>query len=550
MRMAVESQAPDLVVVNGVVRTLDAHDTVAEALAVRGGEIVGIGTTSEIAALASERSQVVDAGGRVVLPGFIDGHVHFNSAAIESAYLIDLLALEPASLDEVLAELRRRADALPAGTWVRADNLNPDHFPTFAMPTRRQLDAVVPDHPAVVYTIGFHVAAANSRALAEAGIDGTTADPPGGLIERDAGGEPNGILHERAKLLLDPRRADTVLPRYDLEARKAALRAHFGYLHQRGVTSINDMVVDPEEIRAYQELQAARDLSIRVQLLVRGVESQITTDQILAVGLQPGFGDDWLSFGGVKLSIDGVCVAKNAATYDPHPGEPDNRGIVRIEQGELDEQLLRCHRAGVRVAIHAIGPRAVDMALDAIEKALTAHPRSDHRHRIEHAYLPGSAEQRRRMARLGVVVSTQPAFLHGLGDGWRRIWGDDGVSGALPLRSMLDEGVMVMGSTDYPCVPADPVLGLAAATSRTTRKGAVLDPSEAIGIGEALRLQTTAAAFGQFKERRKGSLELGKLADLVVLSEDPIGMPPDEVGRLKVDLTVVGGSVVFERAGA
>jgi predicted amidohydrolase YtcJ len=537
-----------MVVLHGVVRTLDRSDTVVEALAIKHGRIVGVGASEEIAALASDSTEVIDARGRAVLPGFIDGHVHFNSSAIENAYLIDLLTVEPTSLDDVLSVIRRQADAVPAGTWIRADNLNPDHFATFQMPTREQLDAVAPDHPAVVYTIGFHVAAANSRALANGGINEQTVDPPGGHIERDSTGRLNGILHERGKLLLDPRRADTVLPRYDLEARKSALRSHFGYLHERGVTSINDMVVDPEEIRAYQELRAAGELSIRVQLLVRGVESQIATDQILGVGLQPGLGDDWVSFGGVKLSIDGVCVAKNAATYDPYPGEPDNCGIIRIEQAELNEQVLQCHRAGVRVAIHAIGPRAVDMALDAIEHALAAHPRPDHRHRIEHAYLPGSVDQRRRMASLGVVVSTQPAFLHGLGDGWRRIWGEDGLSGVLPLRSMLDAGVTVMGSTDYPCVPADPLLGLVAATARTTKKGAVLDSSEAIGIREALRLQTTSAAFGAFQEDRKGSIELGKLADFVILSQDPTAVPAGELGRVTLDLTAIGGRIVFERA--
>ena len=283
-------------------------------------------------------------------------------------------------------------------------------------------------------------------------------------------------------------------------------------------------------------------------MLMRGVESQISAEQILAVGIQPGFGDDWLTFGGVKLSIDGVCVARNAATYEPYPGEPENRGITRIEQDELNETVLRCHRSGVRVAIHAIGPRAVDMALDAIENALTLHPRADHRHRIEHAYLPGSGEQRARMARLGVVVTTQPAFLDGLGDGWLRIWGSDALAGVLPLRSMLAEGISVAGSTDYPCVPADPILGLAAAVNRRTRTGSRIDPDESITVPHALRLQTTAAAFSGFEEKLKGSLELGKLADFVLLSEDPTSVPVEELGRIKVEATVVGGNVEFQRS--
>lgn len=548
--MGIESQAADLVVLNGVVRTLDGDDTVSQALAVQHGRIIGVGTTTEIAALAGDETTTIDARGRTVIPGFIDGHVHFNTAAVEDAHVVNLLALEPGSLADVLSLIRAEAEAVPVGTWIRVDNLNPDLWETFELPTRRVLDEVAPRHPVAVYTIGFHVGMANSLALAVGGITGATADPPGGLIERDASGEPNGILHERGKLRLDPRRLDTVLPRFDMAVRKAALRSHFRYLLERGVTSIHDMVVDPEEIRAYQELRWAGELPVRVQLLVRGVESQIDTDQLLAIGLQTRFGDEWLRFGGVKLSIDGVCVAKNAAMYQPYPGEPDNCGIIRIQQDELDEQVLRCHTSGVRVVIHAIGPRAVDMALEAIEEALAAHPASDHRHRIEHAYLPASPDQRRRMARLGVIVSTQPAFLHGLGDGWRRIWGEDALRGVLPLRSMLDAGVKVMGSTDYPCVPADPLLGLSAATTRTTNRGAVLDPSEAIGIDEALRLQTTAAAFGAFEEHTKGSLEVGKLGDFAILSADPLTVAPGEIQGIRVDMTVVGGNIAFMRQDA
>lgn len=548
--MPLRHRSADLVVRNATVRTLDSGAGVAGAMAVKDGRIVGIGSMAELRELVDHRTEVLDAGGRCVMPGFIDPHVHFNTAAVESVVALDLLAHEPRTIADVLEAVADRASSLPDGTWVRLDNLNPDQLTSFELPTRQQLDRAAPRHPAVVFTIGFHVACANSAALAAAGIGPETSDPPGGQIDRDADGEPTGILRERGKLRLDPRRDDTVLPRLDLPARVAALGTHVDYLLERGVTGIHDVVVDPDEIRAYQELRRAGQMRVRVQLLIRGVESQISTEQILAVGLQGRFGDPWLSIGGVKLSVDGLCVTQNAAVYEAYPDDADNHGIIRIEQPELNDQVLRCHRDGMRVAIHAIGPRAVDMALDALDQALTVDPRPDHRHRIEHAYLPGSTAQMERMARLGVIASTQPAFLHGVGDGWRRIWGEDAMRGVLPLRSWLDAGIRVMASTDHPCVPADPFLGLSAAVSRRTKGGVVLDASQAITIDEALRLQTTAAAFGGFEEHRTGSLELGKLADFVVLSGDPIATPPEQLDQIRVDLTAVDGVVRYLRPGA
>jgi hypothetical protein len=333
-----------------------------------------------------------------------------------------------------------------------------------------------------------------------------------------------------------------------MNSRLTALRSGIEYLLSHGVTTIHDIVDGPEEVQAYQTLKALGQLRVRVQLLIRGIESQIPVESFVALGLQQGFGDDWLKIGGVKFSIDGIETARNAATYDAYPGQPWNRGIIRIPADELEEKVLLCHRNGVRVAIHAIGPRAVDSALDAIEKALREVPRGDHRHRIEHGYLPGPSSQLPRMARLGVVASPQVSFLYGLGDSWIRVWGVENLTGAMPLQSMLSLGIKVMGSTDYPCVPVDPFLGVKSAVVRRTRNGVVLGEREAINVQEAVRLQTTGAAFGGFEELHKGSLEVGKLADCIVVSQDPWTVPADQLDSIEVMLTVVNGQVEFERS--
>jgi predicted amidohydrolase YtcJ len=337
------------------------------------------------------------------------------------------------------------------------------------------------------------------------------------------------------------------MPTFGVEQRREALRKGFQYLHSFGVTTIHDMVVDPIEIFTYQEMYRRGELNVRLQLLIRGVESELPLEHVEALGLRQGFGDEWVKLGGIKMSIDGA--GRQAAVYEAIPGEPDNFGLIRIPKDELDHKVMLCHRAGLRVALHAIGQKAVDMALDALEQALEAHPRPNHRHRIEHGYMPAPPGQHDRIKRLDVVLSPQAAFVD-FADRWINIWGLEGLKGAIPLRKWIDMGMRLMGSTDFPCVDVNPFLGLKCAVTRTTANGQIFDASQAISLSEALRLQTHGSAYGGFEEHLKGSLELGKLADLIVISADPFDVPPDQLDQIKVDTTVVGGKVVYERQEA
>jgi predicted amidohydrolase YtcJ len=297
-------------------------------------------------------------------------------------------------------------------------------------------------------------------------------------------------------------------------------------------------------------MRAAGELKMRVQLLIRGVESRIRVEDVLALGFSTGLGDDWLSIGGVKLSVDGACIWRNAAIYEEYPCDPGNHGIVRIEQDELDEKVALCHQAGLRVAVHAIGQRAVDMALDAFDRALTAEPRTDHRHRVEHAYLPTRPGQFERMRALGLLLSTQPSFIESFGDGWRHVFGESELGGVMPLKTGLALGLRIQANSDFPCSPLNPFLHLRSAVARKTRQGAVLDPAQAISVSQALRLLTTEAAYAGFAEQRVGTLELGKLADLIIVSDDPFTVAADQLENIRVDATMVGGELVYERPDA
>lgn len=545
--MPIQRQAADLIITNANIRALDAADSTFHALATKGDRIVGLGSALDVASLADPETRVIDAGGRTVLPAFTDTHTHFRRGSLVEAYFVNYETIKPRTLADALKPIRDRAAALPPGTWIRGFDFGQHHVAEKRVPSRQELDAAAPDHPVVVYTIGVHMAVANSLALRLAGISRETPNPPGGTIDRDASGEPTGALRERAKGRLDYYRADSVIPPLTAAQRLDGLRAGVRTLHEHGIASFHVMVAEVDEIFEYQRLRA-EGVKARIQLLIRGVESQIRVEDVVGLGLTTGFGDDWLRIGGIKMSVDGVCVCRNAAVYEPYPGEPENCGIVRIEQDELEEKVALSHRAGLRVSVHAIGQRAVDMALRAFDKTLAAEPRRGHRHRIEHAYLPPRPNQLERMRDLGLLLSTQPSFIESFGDGWIDVFGEAQLRGVMPLRRALSLGLRVQANSDFPCSPMNPFLHLKSAVARQTRAGKVLDPGEAISVGQALRLLTTEAAYAGFEEHTRGSLELGKLADIIVVSDDPYRVPAEALDQIRVDTTIVGGEVVFERA--
>lgn len=536
---------PPLVIENARVRTLDAAGTVADAIAIRDGRIVAVGTRDEARGAVTAGARRLDLAGNAVLPGFIDGHVHYQKAAIARRFTIDFLELAPRTIQDVLTLVAEATSGTAAGAWIRGDALDQRRLAERRYPTRWELDAVAPDHAIVLLGVGNHAIAANSLALARAGIDRETQDPPGGRLDRTEDGEITGVLRELGKLRLDPNRPDSVLPGVSDDQRLEAVAAGFDHLLANGITSIHDIVMDPGEIGAYMRLHAAGRLRQRVRFIVRGYEARTSLDDVIGLGLRHDFGDAWLRYSGVKLSIDGACGERNAATYDAYPGEPWNTGLVRIPQDVLDELVARAHAHGVRLAVHAIGPRAVDMALDAFERTFASHGRGDLRHRIEHAYLPPAPRQLERLAAADLLVSTQPAFFWE-GDGWTSIWDPGELTDVMPLRSMREAGVRVMGGTDYPNVPIAPLPGLAAMVDRRQRDGTVLGPGQSIGMDEALRLQTTAAAWGAYDEHLLGSIEVGKLADLVVLSEDPVAVPPGVVRDTRTLMTILDGEVAYE----
>jgi predicted amidohydrolase YtcJ len=539
----------DRVILNARVQTLEGssgpqHEAVAIGA---GGRVLATGSNREIQALGGAGTEELDAGGATVLPAFTDSHTHFKRASVLLEYFINFDEVLPASVADVVDVVRKKAGQQPVGAWVQGDSLNPMHLAENRFPTRWELDEASTEHPVVLRSVGRHVVSANSLALRLAGIEHGTSDPQGGRIDRDAAGNPTGVLHEQAQLRLDANSADTVIPKVTADQRLTALSRGVSLLNQHGITAIHEMPREPEQIEDWLILREREDPRVRVRFYVRGLKAQTKLDDLLGLGLRGGFGDEWIRIGGVKISVDGSALFRNAMVYEPYPGTSDNLGLQRVDDDELVDAVRRAHRAGFQLAIHAIGQRAVDVALGAFRTLRTDgdEPRG-RRHRIEHAYLPERGPQLEQMRDLGLIYSTQASFVEAEGDTWCDIFADEELDGVMPLARALELGVHVQLNSDFPCSPLDPLLGVQAAVTRRTRGGRQLDPRQAVSARTGMRLMTDAPAYTAFEEGWRGRLERGYVADLMLMDRDPTQVAADEITSVRVVHTMVGGRTVHQ----
>jgi predicted amidohydrolase YtcJ len=546
-----QALAADLLLINGRVLTMDAHNTVAQAVAVRDGKIVAVGTNAAVEPLAGASTQVIDLDGRTAMPGLTDCHVHLasdSSRAMESVECRDLYDSSIDSVEALVARIEQWAASTPPGQWIvaRGSPLADFRLHERRLPTRVELDTATPRNPAYV-SFGAHVIIANTLALHERGVTRHTPSPQGGTVVKDTvTGEPKGELRERAQFLI--KRKDSALDPATLAER---ITVELEKCSHRGVTSIHDIIITREEVQAYQLLARTGRLPVRVQMLIRVIESNFHKHSLLDLGLVHGLGSEWLQIGGIKMSIDGGFTGKNAAFREPIAGDDDHHeGLIRIQQDELDETVELYHTLGMRICTHAIGDLAMDMILDAYEKALIKRPRQDHRHRVEHlGNWMMTPERVARAQQLGILPIANPPFLFFLGDPVVEMLQRRATEQGFPFRTLWDAGFPLSFGSDAPgYYPVDPLRDLGTAVAHQTLSGQPLNAGEALTIQEALRSQTINAAYTAFQEQTLGSIEVGKLADLVVLGDDPLTFAPARFQDLPVDITIAGGKVVHTGA--
>jgi predicted amidohydrolase YtcJ len=533
------STPADLVLVSGKVWTGDPARPQAEALAVRGGRIIAVGSDAEIRRLAGPATKVIDARGRRVLPGLIDAHTHMSMGGF-NLLAIDLRQTrDPADFTRRLAEF---AKSRPAGAWLTDGAWDHEQWSPPRLPTREMLDPATGDRPTCLQRQDGHMVVCNSLALKLAGITRATPDPPGGVIVRDPSGEPTGVLKDAA---MDA--VNRVRPARTPAELDGALRAAMKEAARVGVTSVQDLPGDPGDLEAWAKLRNSGALTVRVNYrpslsnwpAARDARSRLRQDERLRVG-------------GVKGYADGSLGSSTALFEQPYSDDPRNRGVYAAEAiplSKMEERVAAADAAGLQVEIHAIGDRANREILDLYERVAAKNGPKDRRFRIEHAQHLRPADVP-RFAALGVIASMEP--YHAIDDGrWAeaRI-GTERCRSTYAFRSLLDAEARLAFGSDWDVAPLSPLLGVYAAATRRTIDGRRPEgwfPEQRISVAEALRAYTSDAAYAAFEEGEKGSLAPGKLADFVVLDRDVLDIPPSEIEKVLVDETIVGGRVVFER---
>ncbi len=466
---------------NGNVITLDPSKPRAEAIAVRDGRIIGVGTNEEILSVAGKNAKVIDLEGKTVLPGFADSHVHLIEYGLMlSSTILDIR--EARSIEEIKEIVRRRAREKPRGSWITGHGWNTTDLAERRPPNRWDLDEVAPNNPVMITDSGWHVCSVNSLALRLANIGKDTESPPGGKIDKNPDtGEPTGVLRETAAMRIEE------LITYSDEELIAALSYSLDEAVRLGLTSVHCAWESAQHIRVFQKLLMQGELPLRVYLMIPAS----LLSHLSGLGLYTGFGNPKLKIGAIKVLLDGTIERRTAALTQPYEGKPDNLGLFCLSEEELYDIVGKAHRAGFQLAIHAIGDRAIQVALNSIERILKEKPKVDHRHRIEHASMLDE-ESIGRMKNLGVIASVQPVFIGSNNDWMLESLGDKRATELCErYRTLLDAGVKVIAGSD---LPADSTMSpLSGIQSAVTRHG--FAPEERITVDQAIRLYTINSAY-------------------------------------------------------
>ena len=533
--------AASLVLLNGRIRTVNDVQPRAEAVACLGNRIVAVGRSDEIRKWVGPGTEVIDLGGKLVLPGFNDAHVHFFSGGEN---LAGVQLRDAKSEDEFRKRIAEFAARQPTGRWITGGGWDHENWTPARLPTRESIDIVTAGHPVFVSRLDGHMGVANSEALKLAGITRETPDPPGGTIVRDTAGEPTGVLKDAA---MD--RMDRAIPEPSDDQIADAVRAAMRYAAENGVTSVQDMSAAPEILRVYQTLLARGELTVRIS----GHRPLAAWERLAAVGLHAGFGGEKLHIGALKGFADGSLGSTTALFFEPYLDAPNTSGLANSEmipESKMQANILGADRAGLQVAVHAIGDKANHMVLGMYEEAERQNGARDRRFRVEHAQHL-RMEDIPRFGKLRAIASMQP--YHCIDDGrWaeKRI-GPERAKGTYAFRSLLDSGAVLAFGSDWDVAPMAPLMGIYAAATRRTLDGKHPDgwvPEQKITVAEAIRAYTMGSAYASFDEKIKGSIEPGKLADMVVVSDDILSIPAVEIEKARVDTTVFDGKVIYRRS--
>jgi predicted amidohydrolase YtcJ len=522
---------PSLILHRGNIVTIESGP--AQAVAIADGRFVAVGSNAEVLSLAGAGTRKIDLDGKTVVPGFIDAHSHPAEAGVDHLRSVDC---DLRSIDDIVAALRERAGKTPAGAWVFGFKYDDTKTREGRWLTVRDLDAVSTAHPVYVQHRGGHTAYVNSAALAKAGIGERTPDPAGGHFHRDGSGHLSGRIEERAT-----ERFEALFPQeITIAQHRAGIALISKMMTRAGITSVTDAYATPDQLRAYREAHTSGELAMRVYCMIGSAH----VDKMIQAGVATGFGDEWVRVGAQKQTCDGSISERTARLSQSYLDRPGYRGIVVTEEAELYEHARKAHAAGWQNAIHANGDAGIDIALRVYERLQKEMPRADARYRLEHCTVINDALIG-RMRALGVIPNPFGTYVYYHGEKMKA-YGAERLESMFALRSFLDAGLRPTMTSDYPPGPFEPMMALQSMVTRTDWQGHTWGPRQKITVAEALRVGTLHGAHASFEESLKGSIRPGKLADLVVLGQDPTKVDPMQLIKVPIERTMIGGRWVYE----
>ncbi len=537
--------AADVILTGGNVITMDSGKPVVQAVAVKEGRFLKVGRDPEVKAFAGSRTQKIDLKGKTVTPGFIDSHQHLSQVGTDLLQM-DCHSVVCKSIAQIQQAVLRQTRRILPGQWIRGVGYDDTKTTDKRILNRWDLDEVAPEHPVFIQHISGHWAVTNTKGLETGGVRENAPDPRGGVYGRDPQiGKLNGILYEQAEfayIFEGMTGQPPIIPPFSLQDRKRGLRLAGDRYLASGITSVHDALVTANSLETYQEALRSGALKLRVYMLI----TYEYLPHLKALSLKTGFGNEWLKVGGVKIFADGAIAGRTAYLSEPYVGTHDKGILVAESEEALHDSIRQGHEAGFQVCVHANGDRAIEMTLDGFEKALKALPREDHRHRLEHCTVV-NREILRRMKRLKLLALPFGSYILHHGEKMLPYYGPERVKMMFAHRSFLDYGIPVSGSSDNPCGPYEPLLAIQSCVTRKSAAGEILAAQQRINVEEAIYIYTVASAYAAFEENFKGSIAAGKLADLVVLGEDPRRVNPDEIKDVPVVMTMVGGEMKYIR---
>ena len=531
--LAFDKTEPEIILHNGSIYTVNPAQPNAEAIAIAGGRLIAIGSNAEILKMATGRTKKIDLEQKTVLPGFIDAHTHPAYSGISHLKMVDC---DLRSIQEIKQAIRQRAAITPKGEWVLGFKYDDTKTSDGRKINMVDLDEASPDHPVSITHRGGHTNYCNSLAFKMAGITDSTPNPPGGEFERSADGKLTGCTKEKASDAIDKLIPNT----FTRDERQEGVKLISKMMSKTGITSVTDAGGSPDDLRAYEDAFEAGELYTRVYCMIRYMH----IDKMIAAGVRTGMGNDWVKIGGMKMQCDGSISERTARLSQPYIGRPNDYGIMMMNEEQMYPYAKKAYDAGWQIGIHANGDVGIDTTLKLYERLMKEKPKSDPRFRIEHCTMIND-NLIQRMKILGVIPTPFSTYVYYHGEKMQQ-YGEERLKYMFALKSFLDAGLRPTQASDYPPGPFEPMMALQSSVTRTDMKGNVWGANQKITVEEAIKIGTINGAYASYEENHKGSLEAGKLADLVVLGRNPFKEDPSSLITIPVERTMAGGKWVYE----